>query len=105
MSKTSPTIEILDVVSQVLIRCVVMGVLVLLLWWGGLAFMGDLTYSVHSKLTPHSQRTIQRHSLHWNAFHQGGGITFISFPIYRDQTCDQEEKTASFESINTLYFL
>ena len=52
MSNMSNTNETLEVVSQVLIRCVVMGVVVLLFWWGGLAFMGDLVYGVHSKLTP-----------------------------------------------------
>ena len=37
MCNMSNTNEILEVVSQVLIRCVVMGVVVLLLWWAGLA--------------------------------------------------------------------
>jgi hypothetical protein len=50
------TNETLEVVSQVLIRCVVMGVVVLLFWWGGLAFMGDFVYDVHSKLTPMSRQ-------------------------------------------------
>ena len=44
MCNMSNTNEILEVVSQVLIRCVVMGVVVLLFWWGGLAFMEDLVY-------------------------------------------------------------
>ena len=48
--------EKLDVLSQVLIRCVVMGVAVLLIWWAGLAFMGDLVYEMHSKLVPISRQ-------------------------------------------------
>ncbi len=44
--------ETLEVVGQVLIRCVVIGVVVLLIWWGALVLIGDLAYSVHSKIVP-----------------------------------------------------
>jgi hypothetical protein len=50
------TNEKLDVLSQVLIRCVGMGVAVLLIWWAGLAFMGDRVYEMHSKLTSLSRQ-------------------------------------------------
>jgi hypothetical protein len=40
--------EVLEVAAQILIRCAVMGVISLLLWWGALQLFGDLTYSVHS---------------------------------------------------------
>jgi hypothetical protein len=52
MSNSCNTDQMLEVTSQILIRCVVIGVVVLLFWWAGLAFMGDLVYSLHSKLTP-----------------------------------------------------
>lgn len=51
----SDTNEILEVTSQVLIRCVVIGMVVLLIWWGALAFMGDLAYDTHSKFIPISR--------------------------------------------------
>ena len=60
--------EVLEVISQVLIRCVVMGVVVLLFWSGGLAFMGDLVCGVHSKLTPMSTQ-------HFNVIHYAGMLT------------------------------
>ena len=44
--------EVLEVTSQILIRCTVMGVVVLLIWWGVLALFGDLAYGVHSKMVP-----------------------------------------------------
>lgn len=44
--------EVLEVIGQILIRCTVMGVIVLLIWWGALALFGDLAYSVHSKIVP-----------------------------------------------------
>ena len=62
------TDETLEVASQVLIRCVIMGVAVLLFWWAGLAFMGDLTYAVHSKLTPMSRQ-------HFDIIHYAGMLT------------------------------
>ena len=52
MSNSNNIDEILEVIGQVLIRCVIMGVLVLLIWWGALALMGDFTYNIHSQLTP-----------------------------------------------------
>ncbi len=44
--------EMLEVIGQVLIKCFIMGVLVLLYWWGALALMGDFVYSVHTKIAP-----------------------------------------------------
>ncbi len=44
--------EMLEVIGKVLIRCFIMGVLVLLYWWGALALMGDFVYSVHTKIAP-----------------------------------------------------
>lgn len=52
MSQTNQIDEVLDVVSQVLIRCVVMGVAVLFFWWGALELMGDWAYRVHSTVAP-----------------------------------------------------
>ena len=47
--------EMLEVTAQVLIRCFVMGVLVLLFWLGALMLAGDLAYSVHAKIAPISR--------------------------------------------------
>jgi hypothetical protein len=48
MSNSNNIDEILQVTGQVLIRCLIIGVFVLLFWWGALALAGDLAYSVHS---------------------------------------------------------
>ncbi len=47
--------EVLEVISQILIRCTIMGFVVLLYWWGALELGGDLAYSVHSKIAPMSR--------------------------------------------------
>ena len=47
--------EMLEVTGQVLIRCFVMGLLVLLFWFGALTLAGDLAYSVHAKIAPISR--------------------------------------------------
>ena len=68
MCDAGNTNETLDVVSQVLIRCAVLGVAVLLLWWAGLAFMGDLVYSIHFTLSPISRQ-------HFDVIHYVGMMT------------------------------
>jgi len=40
----------LEVMGQVLIRCFIMGFIVLVFWLGALSLAGDLAYSVHSKI-------------------------------------------------------
>ena len=56
MNNMNTVDEVLEVVAQVLIRCTVMGVIVLLLWWGALELFGDLAYSVHAKIAPMSRQ-------------------------------------------------
>ena len=68
MSNSTNTDQMLEVIGQVLIRCVVMGVVALLFWWAGLAFMGDLVYGLHSKLTPMTRQQ-------FNVVHYAGMLT------------------------------
>jgi len=56
MNNTSTVDEALEVAAQVLIRCTIMGVIVLLIWWGALEFFGDLAYRVHSGIFPMSRQ-------------------------------------------------
>lgn len=57
--------ETLEIIAQVLIRCTVMLVVVLLLWWGILALMGNLTYRIHTRFMPISREQ-------FNAIHYAG---------------------------------
>ena len=68
MGDANGTNEALEVVSQVLIRCVVMGIAVLFIWWGALVLAGDLVYAIHSTLAPISR-------LHFDAIHYAGMLT------------------------------
>ena len=52
MKNANTVDEGLDIVGQILIRCTVIGVAVLLIWWGALELFGDLAYGVHSKVAP-----------------------------------------------------
>ena len=47
--------QMLGLIEQILIRCVVMGVIVLFLWWGALVLAGDFAYSVQAKVVPISR--------------------------------------------------
>lgn len=47
--------EMLEVISRVLIRCVVMGVMALLFWGGVLLVSGDFIYGIHSRFVPMSR--------------------------------------------------
>lgn len=52
MSDANNTNETLEAIAQVLIRCFVIGVLVLFFWLGGLMLAGDLTYNVQTRIIP-----------------------------------------------------
>lgn len=56
MNNTNVIDEALEVLEQVLIRCTVMGVIVLLLWSGVLELAGDFAYGVHAKIAPMSRQ-------------------------------------------------
>ena len=56
MSKSNTVDEVLEVVAQVLIRCTVIGIIVLTIWWGALELFGDFAYSVHSRIAPMSRQ-------------------------------------------------
>jgi len=56
MSNTDTVDEAIEVIAHVLVRCTVMGVIVLLIWWGALELFGDLAYSVHAKIAPMSRQ-------------------------------------------------
>jgi len=56
MYDTNNVNEMLEMIGQVLIRCFIMGVFVLFFWWGALALMGDLAYSVHTKIAAMSRQ-------------------------------------------------
>ncbi|MFV1956485.1 MAG: DUF6868 family protein [bacterium] len=68
MSSSNNIYETLDVIGQVLIRCFIMGILVLFFWWGALALAGDLVYSVHTKLVVSISRQ------QFNAIQYAGGL-------------------------------
>ena len=55
MSNLNNANEMLEVTGQVLIRCFVMGLIVLFFWLGALMLAGDLAYSVHAKIVPISR--------------------------------------------------
>ncbi len=56
MVEASSPEELLDILAKVLIRCFLMGVVVLLFWGGMIVFAGDLVYNVHSSFFPMSRQ-------------------------------------------------
>ena len=69
--------EILDVIGQVLIKCFIMGIFVLLFWWVALSLMGDLTYSVHSKIITISRQ--QFDMIHYTEMLMTKAVIFFLF--------------------------
>ncbi len=76
MSNSNNTYETLDVIGQVLIRCFIMGIVVLFFWAGAVLFAGDLVYSVHSKLLNLSVSRQQFDVIHY------GGMTLTKLVIF-----------------------
>lgn len=60
--------EVLIVVNQILIRCTVLGFLVLTFWWLAMTCFGDLTFSVHTQFIELSRGQ-------FNAIHYTGMLT------------------------------
>ncbi len=56
MDNSTNVNEVLEVTGQVLIRCFVMGILVLVFWLGALSLAGDLAYGVGSKIVSISRQ-------------------------------------------------
>ncbi|MBI5686406.1 MAG: hypothetical protein HZC54_15140 [Verrucomicrobia bacterium] len=50
MTTSTETNDLLDALAKVLLRCALLGILLLLLWSGICAFAGDLVYGIHGKL-------------------------------------------------------
>ncbi len=50
------TDETLETVSQILLRCSIIGFILLLYWWGWLEFGRDLAYSMHNRIAPSISR-------------------------------------------------
>jgi len=50
MSRSNDIDEVLQVTSQVLVRCLAIGIIMLLFWWGALSLTGDLAYRIHSRV-------------------------------------------------------
>jgi Family of unknown function (DUF6868) len=103
MSNSTNTDQMLEVIGQVLIRCVVMGVVALLFWWAGLSFMGDLVYGLHSKLAPMTRQQ-------FNVVHYAGMLTtkaavslLFFFPVHSDQTGNQETNDTTTKPLIALY--
>ena len=68
MGNSNDTDQMLEVTGQVLLRCVIMGILALLIWWVALLFAGDLAYRVHSSFI-----SITRQQ--FNLIHYAGMLT------------------------------
>jgi hypothetical protein len=77
----SPDInDLLEAAAKVLLRCFVLGVLLLLLWFGAYLLAGDVIYTLHGKmfgLTKHELDLIHYCGM---AFVKGCVILFFLFP-------------------------
>ena len=47
MAESKTTIELLELLAGILLRCTVFGFVLMLLWFGIYMFLGDLVYDLH----------------------------------------------------------
>ena len=77
MGNSNNVDEMLEVIGQVLIRCFVIGLLVLVLWLGALSLAGDLAYSVGSKIVSISR--LQFDVINLNGIIMTRSVVFVLF--------------------------
>ena len=61
MSESTDVTDLLDALAKVLLRCFVLGFLLLLIWFGVFVLAGDVIYNLHGKmfgLSPHELNLI-----------------------------------------------
>ena len=69
--------NLLDAIGRVLIRCFVMGVVLMLVWLGFLVLAGDFAYNVHSRFIPISRE--QFNCIQYAALAITKGCIFLYF--------------------------
>jgi uncharacterized protein DUF6868 len=80
MSESKETHELLDTVAKILIRCFVLGYLLLLLWFGVYLLAGDLLYRLNGPLFGLSQHEMNLMHFYGIVFVKCCNILFFLFP-------------------------
>lgn len=81
MLESNQTSELLEAVARVLLRCFLMGLVLLLAWFGVLMVPGDVVYRVHGELfglSPHEVNVIHYCGM---AFVKMCVLLFFLFPF------------------------
>lgn len=47
---SSPTTERLEVIARILLRCWILGFILVLFWWGAITLAGDLVLGIHGDM-------------------------------------------------------
>ncbi len=50
MPKQTQTTDLLEAIAKILLRCWVLGFIVLLFWWGAITLAGDVVLGVHGDM-------------------------------------------------------
>ena len=50
MPKQMQTTDLLEAIAKILLRCWILGFIVLLFWWGAITLAGDLVLGVHGDM-------------------------------------------------------
>jgi len=80
MTDPVQTDDLLDAVAKVLLRCFLLGVLLLLVWVGGFLLAGDLIYRVNSPLFGLSQHEMNLMHFYGIVFVKCCVLLFFLFP-------------------------
>jgi hypothetical protein len=80
MTEPGNTYDLLDTLAKVLLRCVVMGLLTVLFWFGMYMLAGDTIYSMHGRLFHLTQHELDLIHYCGMAWVKGCTLVFFLFP-------------------------
>lgn len=80
MTESKNVNELLDTLAKILLRCFVLGYILLLIWFGAYVFGGDLIYGVHGKLFGLTQHEVNIIHYCGMAFVKCTALLFFLFP-------------------------
>ena len=91
--------ETMEVIGQVLIRCLTHGCICALLLVGCAGAHGRFCIQCSHQVCLNIPTAVRRYSLCWNTHDQSGDICSVPFSIHSNQTCDHETKKVIIEPL------
>ena len=78
---TDNTVATLDAIADILFRCFIITVGVMLFTWGVSLILGDVIYSIHAQLIDITRKEFDLFFLYVMTFMKGWNVLFFLFPF------------------------